>query len=123
MQHLDRQLDDILASWTQRLLEELADPAAQENLDLLSTQRKQLVNEFRTAEILPNPIANEFIQAINEVLSNLSKIAISPVDLVAVLMQDGTPATPDDIEQRFKTYLSSLLKGEDRKNVRIVVEE
>ena len=123
LQHLDRQLDDILASWTQRLLEELADPAAQENLDLLSAQRKQLVNEFRAAKILPNPIANEFIQAINEVLSNLSKIAISPVDLVKVLMQDGTPATPDDIEQRFKTYLSSLLKGEDRKNVRIVVEE
>jgi Family of unknown function (DUF6079) len=123
LQHLDRQLDDILASWTQRLLEELEDPAAQENLELLSARRKKLVNDFRSAKTLPNPIANEFIQAINEVLSNLSKIAISPAELVAALKQDGTPATSDDIEQRFKIYLNGLLKGEDRKNVRIVLEE
>ena len=123
LQHLDRQLDGILSSWTQRLIEELADPAAQENLNLLSDHRKKLVNSFKAEQTLPQPLVNEFVQAINEVLSNLSKVAISPVDLMAVLTQPGTPATPDDIEQRFKDYLSGLLKGKDRKNVRIVVEE
>jgi len=33
------------------------------------------------------------------------------------------PVTPDEFESRFKAYLNQELKGKDRKNIRIVIEE
>ena len=63
------------------------------------------------------------MQAVSEVLSSLNKIAIAPSDLIAALTDGGMPTHPDEFESRFKNYLNGLLKGKERKNARIFVED
>jgi hypothetical protein len=72
---------------------------------------------------LPKPVSNEFVQSVSEVLSSLNKIEIAPSDLIAALTDGGMPITADEFEYRFNVYLSQQLKGKERKNIRIVIED
>jgi len=123
LQELDNDLDRILTDWTDRLGNELSDPTTQSNRQLLTTKRQKLVTTFCSSKVLPQPVNKEFVEAVSEVLSSLNKIAIAPSDLIAVLTSGGMPTNPDELEIRFKDYLGDLLKGKDRKNVRIFIEE
>ena len=124
LQALDAELDRLVVNWTQQLLGELTeDPTVQSNLGLLSSKRKKLVEGFRQSQALPEQVGNELIQALNEALSNLNPVEIKAADLAAALLAEGSPMTPDEMEQRFKDYLSKLTKGKDRKSVRIILEQ
>ena len=68
---MDTQLDQLLAEWTQTLLGNLEDPTTRENLHLLKSQQRQVVDNFLRSRSLPEPLTNEFIYAIQEVLSGL----------------------------------------------------
>ncbi|XGW00692.1 MAG: DUF6079 family protein [Leptolyngbya sp. BL-A-14] len=118
------ELNQLVTNWTRQLLDELTeDPIVQSNLNLLSSKRKKLVEGFSQTQALPEQVGNEFIQALNEALSNLNPVQITTADLAAALLAGGSPMTPDELEQRFKDYLGELTKGKDRKSVRIILEQ
>ncbi|MHC5672787.1 DUF6079 family protein [Nostoc sp.] len=119
---IEAELDQILANWTQTLLANLEDPTTRENLNLLKTEQRQLVDEFLTSQALPNPLTNEFIQAVKEVLSGLAKVVVKSQDLQKALLAGGSPCTVQEMRKRFEDYLSHLTKGKDSAKVRIVVE-
>lgn len=121
---LDAELNQLVTNWTQQLLGELTeDPTVQSNLTYLSTKRKKLVEGFRQSQALPEQASKEFIDALNEVLSNLNPVTITTANLASALLAGGSPITPDEMEQRFKDYLGELTKGKDRKSVRIILEQ
>lgn len=122
LQALDAELDQLVANWTQQLLGEFEDPTVQSNLALLSSKRKKLVEGFHQSQVLPQ-VDNEFIQALNEALSNLNPVEMTVAGLAEVLLAGGSPMTPDEMEKRFKDYLGELTKGKDRKSVRIILEQ
>lgn len=122
LQAMDVELDNLVQSWTQRLLEDLEDPTARENLELLKPKQKKLLQDFQQSKSLPHPLTHDFIQALNEALSNLSKVVIKAEELAVALSAGGSPMTPEEMEQRFKNYLANLTKGKDRKTVRIILE-
>jgi hypothetical protein len=53
---MDTQLDQLLAEWTQTLLGNLEDPTTRENLHLLKSQQRQLVDNFLRSRSLPETI-------------------------------------------------------------------
>jgi predicted ATPase len=119
---IEAELDQILANWTQTLLANLEDPTTQENLNLLKTEQRQLVDGFLASRILPNPLTNEFIHAVKEVLSGLAKVVVKTQDLQKVLLAGGSPCTVQEMKKRFDDYLGDLARGKDLTKVRIVVE-
>jgi predicted ATPase len=119
---IEAELDQILANWTQTLLANLEDPTTRENLNLLKTEQRQLVDGFLASRILPNPLTNEFIHAIKEVLSGLAKVVVNTQDLQKVLLAGGSPCTVQEMKKRFDDYLGDLARGKDLSKVRIVVE-
>ncbi|MEH2331136.1 DUF6079 family protein [Nostoc sp.] len=119
---IEAELDQILANWTQTLLANLEDPTTRENLNLLKTEQRQLVDEFLASRILPNPLTNEFIHAVKEVLSGLAKVVVKTQDLQKVLLAGGSPCTVQEMKKRFDDYLNDLARGKDLSKVRIVVE-
>ncbi|MBD2526579.1 DUF6079 family protein [Nostoc sp. FACHB-133] len=119
---IETELDQILANWTQTLLANLEDPTTQENLNLLKTEQRQLVDGFLASRILPNPLTNEFIHAVKEVLSGLAKVVVKTQDLQKVLLAGGSPCTVQEMKKRFDDYLGDLARGKDLSKVRIVVE-
>lgn len=118
----ETELAEILANWTQTLLTNLEDPTTRENLNLLKPEQRQLVDEFLTSRTLPNPLTNEFIHAVKEVLSGLAKVVVKTQDLQKVLLAGGSPCTVKEMKERFDDYLGDLARGKDLSKVRIVVE-
>jgi hypothetical protein len=121
LETLDSELDTLVADWTQTLLANLQDPTTQGNLELLKPVSHKLLNTFLQDRALPGT-AQEFILAMQEVLSGLVKVAVKTGHLRTALLVGGSPATPTEMKKRFETYLDELTKGKEPGKVRIVLE-
>ena len=119
---LDDELDELLAAWTRTLLANLDAPATRENLSLLRPERRERIDAFVERGELPDPLERGFIEALREVLSGLVKVVVKTGDVKAALLAGGSPASPDEMKQRFERYLDGLAKGEEPDKVRLVLE-
>lgn len=119
---LDGELDALVSGWTNTLLANLEDPVTRENLGLLKPDAKTLVDGFLTSRSLPESLSQDFIHAVQEVLSGLSKVAVKSEELRVALLKGGSPATPAELRSRFEDFLADLAKGKDANKVRIVLE-
>jgi hypothetical protein len=119
---LDNALDTLIADWTQTLLTNLEDPTTQSNLELLRPKPRKMVDAFLQSRELPGNISQDFIQALQEVLSALIKVEITTKHLRAALLAGGSPVTPVEMKKRFDAYLDELTKGKEQGKVRIVLE-
>lgn len=119
---LDDDLDELLANWQQTLLENLEDPFTQESLGLLPAASKKLIDAFLASRTLPEPLTQEFANAVQEALSGLEKIEVKSDEIKQALLQGGSPATPDDLRKRFDALISDRSKGKDATKLRFVIE-
>lgn len=119
---LDDELDKLAENWTQTLLTNLEDPTTKGNLSLLKPGPRKLVDSFIKTRTLPNGMDQDFIHALQEVLSGLTKVSVKIADLRDALLSGGSPVTPAEMEKRFDEYLNQLTKGKEPGKVRIVLE-
>jgi hypothetical protein len=119
---LDGELDKLVENWTQTLLSNLEDPTTKGNLDLLKPAPYKLVDGFIKKRTLPDDLDQDFIHAMQEVLSGLTKVSVKTEELRNALLSGGSPATPAEMKKRFEDYLDQLTKGKEPGKVRIVLE-
>jgi hypothetical protein len=119
---LDGELDKLVENWTQTLLANLEDPTTKANLSLLKPEPRKLVDGFIKKRALPDDLDQDFIHALQEVLSGLTKVSVKITDLREALLSGGSPATPAEMRKRFEEYLDGLTKGKEPGKVRIVLE-
>ena len=119
---LDSELDKLVENWTQTLLANLEDPTTKGNLSLLKPEPRKLVDGFIKKRTLPDDLDQDFIHALQEVLSGLTKVSVKIADLRDALLSGGSPATPAEMRKRFEEYLEGLTKGKEPGKVRIVLE-
>lgn len=122
LNRLDEELDSLLSDWTQTLLTNLNDPITKENLGLLKSKPRKLVDEFMKKCELPDDLGHELINALKEVLSGLAKVTVKIEDLRTALLSGGSPVTPEEMKKRFEEYLNEITKGKEPGKVRIVLE-
>jgi hypothetical protein len=121
---LDDRLDTTIDAWTKRLRQELQDPITlAEGLQLVKAAQSERLRKFADGGGLPSPLDDDFVDALKDALSDLTKVEIPAVDLRAALTEGGSPATADDIRRRFDKLLSDVLKGKDETKVRLVIVE
>jgi hypothetical protein len=119
---LKSELDKIHRSWTKSLLNDLADPVIQSNFGLLKEQQKALLIAFMNAKELPDDVSTEFLTALQQALSGLTKLPVRLDELRKMLFPDGSPATPAEFKDRFSAYLDQILRGRDATKIRLVIE-
>ena len=119
---LDGELDKLVENWTQTLLTNLEDPTTKGNLSLLRPDPRKLVDGFIKKRTLTDDLDQDFIHALQEVLSGLTKVSVKIADLRDALLSGGSPATPVEMRKRFEEYLDGLTKGKEPGKVRIVLE-
>ena len=119
---LDDELNTLTDAWTQALLANLDDPAAKDSVKLLETEAANLVAEIIRADRLPDAVDDDFVQAMQDVLSGLEKVSVTTESLRAALLAGGAPAKPEEIKQRFGAYVDRLVKDKTPGKTRIVVE-
>lgn len=122
LEKFDDELDTLLAEWTQTLLNNLEDPIIEESMELLEKKSKELLENFIKERSLPDGIGNDFIHAVQEVLSGLVKIQIDSKKLGDALFSGGSSATVEEFRNRFDTFLNELTKGKEPGKIRIVLE-
>ena len=120
---LDAELDALLADWTAALLSNLDDPTIKDQLELLRPGQRSMVRAFVTSQTLPEELGQDFIAALRDALSGLTKVTVTTTELRAALRSAGSPATIDDIKDRFAAYVDQQARGHDPAKVRIVLEE
>ena len=119
---LGDELDKLVDDWTQTLLANLDDPTARGNLSLISLEERALVDAFVKTRTLPDGLDQDFIHALKNVLSSLTKVPITTEGLRAALLAGGLPAMPEEIKKRFVDYVDQLTKGKESGKVRLVLE-
>ncbi|OPX79392.1 MAG: hypothetical protein A4E45_00671 [Methanosaeta sp. PtaB.Bin039] len=122
LDHLDTDLNNLVDSWTQTLLANLEDPTIKEDLGLLKPEPRKQIDDFIRKQVLPDDLDQDFIQALKDILSGLTKVSIKIGDLQDALLAGGSPATPEEMRKRFEGYLNRLTKGKEPGKVRIVLE-
>lgn len=122
LRNLKAKLEFTYDAWIKALLNDLDDPVTQEHLDLLKPAERKLVDAFRTDKTLPDPLPSKLVAALQQALSGLTRVAFSPAKLFDALFPQGTPATVDEIKDRFSAFADELAKGQDRTKVRLVLE-
>jgi len=122
LDELDDELDKLVVDWTQTLLANLEDPTTRDNLTLLKPDQRKLLDGFIKKRVLPDDLDLYFIQALQEVLSGLTKVSVKTEALRAALLAGGSPVTPAEMRKRFEDYLDQITKGKESGKVRIVLE-
>ncbi len=117
---LDAKLNNILDSWKLTLIENLNDPAIQENFKLLGTKKRQIISKFLIEKELPKEVDNDFVEILQDVFVGFEKVEIKMDELKITLAREGLPCTVEEFEKRFKDYMLQLLKHKDPKKVRII---
>lgn len=122
LEGLDNELDELLSSWTKILLANLEDPSIRENMALLRAEDRRVINEFVNSGELPDPIEQEFLGPVQELLSGLEKVVVKTDDIRDALLAGGCPMTVDEMKGRFDAYLNECVKGKEAGRIRIVLE-
>jgi hypothetical protein len=122
LKSLDDNLDRLLGSWQQTLLDNVEDPTIQANFDLLKKSARELIKKFLASKKLPDPVPPDFVSAVQEALSGLEKVRITGDDIKEALIRGGSPAKPEELRDRFETFLREHSKGKDVSKLRFVVE-
>jgi succinate dehydrogenase flavin-adding protein (antitoxin of CptAB toxin-antitoxin module) len=122
LDQMDEQLDQIIEQWTKTLLNNLADPMTQTNVnELLHDDDKKIIQVFIDSKKLPEPVDSNFVQTLKTVLAGLQKVPVKKADLLEIVSSVG-PSTPDEFKRAISDYVDSLTKGKDPSKVRIVLE-
>ncbi|MEW6171954.1 MAG: DUF6079 family protein [Bacillota bacterium] len=80
------------------------------------------MDAFLRERKLPDSLGQDFIQAIQEVLSGLAKVVVKTAGLRSALLAGGSPATFAEMRKRFEDFLNDLARSKDHDKVRILVE-
>lgn len=121
LNNLETKLEETHKAWTDALLNEFEDPAIQENLKLLDADAKSSLESFIENKELPAEVDRDFVQAIQQALSGLSRVIVTPKAIEEALFPKGAASTIEDFKDRFAVYLDGLVKGQDRGKVRLVL--
>jgi len=119
---MEDELDRLHEAWTNTLRSNLEDPTTQQNLALLKSAPRKIVDAFLSARTLPEDVTHDFVGALQEALSGLAKVVITNETLRAALLSGGSPATVSELKRRFDDYLVEIVKGKDASKVRVVLE-
>jgi len=119
---LEDELDELLVSWTNTLLNNLADPTTREQLELLKPEERAPVERFVEDRELPEDLDDDFIRALQQVLKGLTKVTVTTAEFRSALLSGGSPATLEELQRRFEELLEQKVRGKDPAKVRVVLE-
>lgn len=118
---LEYQIDDLVAEWTQTLLNTISDPIVASQKGYLSAEQQKKIDDFTTSGALPKRVDDFFVKAIQTLLKGFEPVVVDARDLMDKL----TKLPPMD-ETAFKQKLNELIadytKGKDEGKIRIIVK-
>lgn len=121
LDRIEERIDDLVAEWTQTLLDTISDPIVLSQKEYLSAQQAKAIDSFVSSGSLPQKVDDFFVKSIQALLKNYEPVIIEIEQLTAKL-----EALPPMDESTFMAKLSEIVsgytKGKDAGTLRIVVK-
>ena len=121
LEFIEDRLDDLLAAWTQQLLSALDDPMLDDQRALLGKKQREILAKFTETKHLPIPVDQQFIDAVNTLLSGMESVEL-PLDELHRAMASWSPCAPDEFKTRLTDWIDRHTSGHDKSKVRIVIK-
>ena len=118
---MSAQLEQMLAKWTETILDNLATPAVQAQFELISADEKAAIDAFVASKDLGCPIPKPLLEGLRKVLGGLEKIVVKGEDFAAKLKALG-PVEVGQLQKTINDFFADLVEGKDLNKVRVVVE-
>jgi hypothetical protein len=117
---LEVHLDGILDNWATAMRSIFKDPSVQENMDILKSNDKQLVEDFRIGKVeLTADNACRLRDLIAQFVQGIDKVEITIED---IRKQLSKPLTPQEAVDTLTNYIDGLCAGKERNKVRIIIK-
>ena len=94
-----------------------------EQVALLKDASKKMVQGFIDSRQLPDPVTDQFVRAVGQVLNRFEVKRVSPNEIWHTLFPEAAPITVDELKARFSDLVNSLTQGGADDRIRIVPTE
>ncbi|KAF5065053.1 hypothetical protein DSECCO2_278080 [anaerobic digester metagenome] len=118
---LENRIDDLVAEWTQTLINTISDPIVSSQKDYLSADQQQAIDNFISSGTLPDVVDDFFVKSINALLKGFEPVIIQTKDLIQKLDELG-PCDVDTFKAKIADFVSDYIIGKDTSKLRIVVK-
>ncbi|MCY3960888.1 MAG: DUF6079 family protein [bacterium] len=120
LQQIEEEIHSLHTEWEKALLDSLAVPEMTEQIALLGDAEKLIVENFLASRSFPEPVTEEFVRAVKQVLNRFEVRPISPRSIWETLFPESVPATPAELRGRFIGLLEQLGEGSTEERIRFV---
>jgi len=116
-------IGEIKEEWTENILKEIE--KYEENIELLSEEKKEIIDEIRDKQELPEKIDQETIKALNQLFSDLREVKISAKDIEDHIFDERAILDYETFSEKLEKLKERILeKGENkRKDIRVIKGE
>lgn len=117
---LSTNLENIFNNWSDTIITQLKDPTVKNNLDILDSDEKILVDDLlnKKAEIDLNN-AHKIRDIINNLTQSFEKVEILADDVKQFMQK---PLSPKEAVQLFTDFIDKKCSGKDRTKVKIIIK-
>jgi hypothetical protein len=121
LDNLEIRMDDLVAEWTQTLINTISDPIVSSQKEYLSADRQQVIDDFLSNGMFPKRVDDFFVKSINALLKGFEPVVIQTEDLIQKLDELG-PCDVDTFKTKIADIVSIYTKGKDTSKLRIIVK-
>ena len=118
---IEDKADEVLNGWTNTLKSALEDPMLESQKALLGKNARAAIDKFLQSGHLPIPVDQQFIDAVNTLLSGMESVEL-PLDELHRAMASWSPCAPDEFKTRLTDWIDRHTSGHDKSKVRIVIK-
>jgi hypothetical protein len=120
---LDERLTNLVLRWQQALRDGLNSESACASLEALTPAERQPIEQFLAQADDDPRIPPGLATVANQVLRGIRALPIAAGALLEALKEGGMPCTVTDLQQRFNQFISQEMRGHDRNNTRLTLNE
>lgn len=122
LEFIEEQISKLVLSWTATIVGAVDDPMLENDKELLSKPKKQIIDTLVSTKQLPKVITTEFTTAVNELLSGLDSVEVDPKFIECEMVSWG-PISPADFKKKMSALIESFIQDHDEEKTRLVVKK
>lgn len=123
LSQIEQEVHSLHIEWEKALADSLAVPEMAEQIELLKPRDKEIVETFVESRSFPEPVTEEFVRAVQQVLNRFEVHPIASQGVWRTLFPEAAPATPAELRDRFTKLIEENVGTSPEERVRFVPEE
>jgi hypothetical protein len=121
LEQIEVRAGEMLSTWHETLHDNLSDPELGEQIGLLASDQRTMIDAFRDSGVLPSPLTDDFVSAVDQVFRRFEIRTIDSSDLLKHLFPGDAAAAPEELRERFDRYVTEATADAAMDRVRVIL--